>query len=64
MAETITYRVSMSPRIETVSESSKDGEYSNEVILDTTNYDAIATLFDEIKAGTDVSSVVSAIGNL
>jgi hypothetical protein len=64
MAESITYKVSVSPFYSQVSTTKKEGEYDNEVILSTANYNAIAKLFNEIKAGTDVSSVVTAINAL
>ena len=64
MAESVTYRVSMSPFVSTISTVKKEGEYDNELILDATNFNAIALLFNEIKAGTDVSTVVTAINAL
>ena len=64
MAESVTYRVSMSPFFSQVSTTKKEGEYDNELVLDATNFNAIALLFNEIKAGTDVSSVVTAINAL
>ncbi len=64
MAESITYRVSISPFVSTVSTTKKDGEYDNELVLDATNFNALALFLNEIKAGTDVSSVVTAINNL
>jgi len=64
MAESVTYRVSMSPFVSTVSSVQKEGEYDNELILDATNFNAVALLFNEIKAGTDVSTVVTAINAL
>lgn len=64
MAETITYRVSINPRVGTVSSDNIDGGSDDEVILSTTNVVAIRLLLAEIKAGTDVSSVVTAINAL
>lgn len=64
MAESVTYRVAVSPFYSQTNATNKDGEYDNDVILSTTNYNAIVTLFNEIKAGTDVSTVVTAINAL
>lgn len=59
-----TYKVIISPDVSVYSATKKEGEYDNEVILTTTNFNALATLLNEIKAGTDVSSVVTAINAL
>jgi len=64
MAETITYRVSISPRLNQTTATSKEGEYDQPVILSTTNFNAVSLLFNKIVAGVDVSSVVTAINAL
>lgn len=64
MAESVTYKVVLSPFYSQVNATNKDGEYDTEVILSTTNYNAVAKLFDKIKDGVNVSSVVTAINAL
>ena len=64
MAESITYKTRLTPYESSVSETAKSGEYVNEVILDTTNFNALAKFINNIKAGSDVSSVVTAINAL
>lgn len=64
MAATVTYKFEMSPWIGTVSSTQKEGGFDAEVILTTTNFNAIRALIREIQAGTDVSSVVTAINAL
>lgn len=64
MAETITYEVGIQPRIAEVSETVREGASKDFVILSTTNVVAIRLLLTKIKAGVDVSSVVTAINAL
>lgn len=64
MAATVTYFFQMNPWIGTVSSTQVEGGFDTEVILTPTNFDAIRLLIQEIQAGTDVSSVVTAINAL
>lgn len=64
MAATVTYNFVMNPWIGTVSSTSVEGGFDTQVILSATNFDAIKLLIEEIQAGTDVSSVVTAINAL
>ena len=64
MAATITYDFRMEPWKGTVSDTSVEGGFDSQVILSTANFDAIKLLIQEIQAGTDVSSVVTAINAL
>lgn len=64
MAATITYDFVMNPWKGTVNATSMDGGFDTQVILSTTNFDAIKLLIQEIQAGTNVSSVVTAINAL
>jgi hypothetical protein len=64
MAATVTYDFRMEPWKGTVSATSVEGGYDTQVILSTTNFDAVKLLIEEIKAGTDVSTVVTAINAL
>lgn len=64
MAETINYRVTISPFVSQISSTQKEGEYDIEAILNATNATALADFITAIKAGTDVSSVVTAINAL
>ena len=64
MAATVTYAFRLEPWQGTVSATSVEGGYDTQVILSTTNFDAVKLLIEEIKAGTDVSTVVTAINAL
>jgi hypothetical protein len=64
MAETINYRVTISPFVSQISSTHKEGEYDIEAILNATNATALADFITAIQAGTDVSSVVTAINAL
>ena len=64
MAATITYDFVMNPWKGTVNATSMEGGFDAQVILSTTNFDAIKLLIQEIQAGTNVSSVVTAINAL
>lgn len=64
MAESITYKARLTPFETAVSETAKSGEYVNDVILNTTNFNALVKFINNIKAGSDVSSVVTAINAL
>ena len=64
MAATVTYDFRMEPWKGTVSATSVEGGYDAQVILSTTNFNALKLLIQEIQAGTDVSTVVTAINAL
>lgn len=64
MAATITYAFAMNPWIGTVNATSVEGGFDTQVILSTTNFNALKLLIQEIQAGTDVSTVVTAINAL
>lgn len=64
MAFPASYEVTINPGVTTVPATSKDGGSVDIVILDDTNVAALRTFIAEIKAGTDVSSVVTAINSL
>jgi hypothetical protein len=64
MAETITYRVLIEPRAATVSSTELQNGSVDEVILTAAQAASLRALFDEIKAGTDVSAVFTAIDAL
>lgn len=64
MAETITYRATITPRVSQRTESHVDGQTVHEVVLTNAQRAAIDTLLTEIKAGTDVAAVITAINAL
>ena len=64
MAEVITYDVGINPIINTVSSTARSGGSQISVILTDVNVTAIRLLLTKIQAGTDVSSVVTAINAL
>jgi hypothetical protein len=64
MAETITFRVGINPRVETVTETAREGGSVDEVILSATEAATVRSLVNLIILDTDISSVISAIAAL
>jgi hypothetical protein len=64
MAETITYEVTINPRKSTTSATALAGGSVDNVILTAAQAASLRVLFDEIKAGTDVAAVFTAIDAL
>ncbi len=64
MAEPVTYDCEINPSVAVRPSVKKDGGYSNSILLSVVNRNAVVDFLDLIAAGTDVSSVVTAIDAL
>lgn len=64
MAQTVTYLVTANPMTSQTTATNLDGGSDQQVILTPTLVDALRLWMDEIQAGTDTSSVVTAINAL
>lgn len=67
MAETITFRVGINPRVETVTESAREGGTVDEVILSATDAATIRSLVNAIQAadfGADVKAGLSDLSTM
>lgn len=65
MAETITFRVGINPRVETVTESAREGGSVDEVILSATDAATIRSLVNAIQAaGVDVKAGLSDLSTM
>lgn len=64
MAETIIWSVVINPRFNTVTSTTLDGGSDDELRMTTVQVTALRDFVDAMKAGTDVSSVITAIDAL
>lgn len=64
MAETITWSVIINPRVNTITNTKLDGGSDDELRMTTVQVTALRDFVDAMKAGTDVSSVITAIDAL
>lgn len=67
MAETITFRVGINPRVETVTESAREGGSVDEVILSATDAATVRSLVNAIQAagvGADATALLSDLATM